>query len=130
MATKNRKRRLSMNKIHEMLRLHLKLKLKVRHIARACKISTSTAHNYVEKIRKSQISWEKAERMTEEELQQVLFPDQGKRENQKPMPDFEYLNKELRKKNVTLQLLWEEYIADNPGGYCMSSSFKWRRQLC
>ena len=33
------------------------------------------------------------------------------------LPDFDYLNRELKKKGVTLQILYEEYKRDNPHGY-------------
>src|SRR5215471_11058309 len=32
-------------------------------------------------------------------------------------PDWAVTNRELKKKHVTLAILWEEYIAQNPGGY-------------
>ena len=40
----------------------------------------------------------------------MIFSSPRKRRHQKkPLPDFDYLNKELKKKGVTLQLLHEEY---------------------
>jgi len=33
------------------------------------------------------------------------------------MPDLKYIHRELKRKSVTLQLLWEEYINQNPDGY-------------
>jgi transposase len=33
------------------------------------------------------------------------------------MPDMEYLYQEMKKKSVTLQLLWYEYKQANPDGY-------------
>jgi transposase len=35
----------------------------------------------------------------------------------KPLPDFDYLCNEMKKKGVTLQLLWEEYRGIHPEGY-------------
>jgi transposase len=35
----------------------------------------------------------------------------------KPLPDWEEVHKELRKKSVTLQLIWIEYIEKYPDGY-------------
>lgn len=53
--------------------------------------------------------------MDEDELFHLLFPRTQKAS--KPVPDFDYLAKELKKKGVTLQLLHEEYKKDNPDGY-------------
>jgi len=33
------------------------------------------------------------------------------------MPPFDYMNKELKRKHMTLQHLWEEYKENNPDGY-------------
>lgn len=44
--------------------------------------------------------------MDEDELFHLLFPKAQK--TKKPLPDFDYLAKELKKKGVTLQLLHEE----------------------
>lgn len=44
------------------------------------------------------------------------------------MPDYEYLTKELKKKGVTLQLLYEEYRRDNPNGYSRSRFYEKYRQ--
>jgi len=45
----------------------------------------------------------------------------------------EYIRRELRKKGVTLQLLWEEYKQDNPDGYQRSHFCQlyrsWRKTL-
>ena len=35
----------------------------------------------------------------------------------KPEPDWQYIHRELKRKGVTLQLLWEEYKEQYPGGY-------------
>lgn len=40
-----------MRKLREIARLFLELKLGVRPIARACNISPSTAHTYMERLR-------------------------------------------------------------------------------
>ena len=35
----------------------------------------------------------------------------------RPLPDLAYVHKELRRKHVTLQLLWDEYRTEHPDGY-------------
>jgi hypothetical protein len=34
-----------------------------------------------------------------------------------PEPDWAQVHRELKRKHVTLQVLWKEYIAEHPGGY-------------
>ena len=38
-------------------------------------------------------------------------------------PDYALIHQELKRKGVTLQLLWEEYSADHPGGAYRYSQF-------
>jgi transposase len=45
------------------------------------------------------------------------------------LPDFQTLQKELKKKSVTLQLLWEEYRSIHPEGYGRSQFFQLYRDF-
>jgi transposase len=104
-----------MRKVKEVARLSLELNLGVRPIARACNISTSTASVYVERLKQLGATYEEICAMDEDALSGLLFPKTEKAS--KPLPDLDYLNRELKKKGVTLQLLYEEYRNDNPDGY-------------
>ncbi len=55
--------------------------------------------------------------MDEEGIYRLLFPKEEELETDRAAPDFEYLTEELKKKGVSLHLLYEEYIRDNPEGY-------------
>jgi transposase len=113
---KKKGRKLSMRKLKEAARLYLELNLGVRPIARACNISTSTASVYVEKLKGLTVPYKEISDMDEDAIYSLLFPKEEKASG-KPMPDFNYLHGELKKKGVTLQLLHEEYKRDNPDGY-------------
>ena len=64
------------------------------------------------------LSWPLPGQLDETSLENLLFPStiplDAERRN---MPPFDYLNKELKRKRVTLQLLWHEYKENNPEGY-------------
>ena len=105
-----------MRKLKEAARLLLEFKLGVRQIARTCDISTSTAHAYVDRLKELDVPYGEIAVMGDDELEDLLFP-QGERAPAKPLPDFEYLSKEMTRPGVTLMLLHEEYKKDNPGGY-------------
>jgi transposase len=113
---KRKGRRTPVRKLKEVARLYLDLKLGVRPIARACTISTSTAHTYVERLKELDVPYRELSVMGDDELEDLLFPKE-ERVPTKPLPDFDYLVKEMKKKGVTLQLLYEEYCNDNPDGY-------------
>ena len=103
-----------MRKLKEAARLYLEMNLGVRTIARACNISTSTAHAYVDKLKILDVTYKEINEMSEDELESLLFP---REEKARLLPDFTYLTEEMKKKGVTLQLLYEEYKKDNPDGY-------------
>src|SRR4030067_926564 len=114
---KKKNRRITMRKIHEACRLRLKMGLGVNQIAGACNISTSTASAYVNKIEESKLSYEDLSALDEDAVYKLLFPEAAETPvSDKAIPDFEYLTKELKKKGVTLQLLYEEYRRDHPEG--------------
>jgi transposase len=113
---KKQGRRISVKKLKEVARLLLEFNLGVRPIARACRISTSTAHTYVDRLRALNVPYGEIAVMGDDELQDLLFPKEEK-EVARPLPDFDYLSKEMTKKGVTLQLLYEEYKRDAPDGY-------------
>ncbi len=119
-----------MRKIKEISRLYLNLGFSIQAIAGSCKISTSTAHTYVNKLKKLNLSYEEIINMNEGELHDLFFPENKEKSANRPIPDFEYLALEMKKKGVTLQLLYEEYIDENPGGYSKSWFYeRYRKQV-
>ena len=63
-----------MKKLKEVARLFLELKLGVRPIARACNISTSTAHTYVDRLKELDVPYGEITAMGDDELEVLLFP--------------------------------------------------------
>jgi transposase len=110
--------RLTVRKIREILRLKHEAGLSNRAIAGACNISNSTVGEYLRRAEAAGISWPLGE-LSEDELYQKLFGDPSPvlETKPKPLPDWEEVRKELRKKGVTLQLVWMEYIEKHPDGY-------------
>ncbi len=110
--------RLSMRKIKEILRLKFEYNFSIRKIANSCSIGRGTVADYLEKARKAGLKWPLPESMTDPELERLLFNNgNGENANKRQIPNMEYLHKELKKKGVTLQLLWYEYKQDNLEGY-------------
>ena len=70
------KARLSVRKIKEVLRLKHACALSKRQIAEICKISHSTVGEYLERANKAGIGWPLPEGLTDQELEQRLFPPQ------------------------------------------------------
>ena len=108
-----------MRKIAEVLRLKWACGLTNREIARSCSISHSTVSEYVKRAEAAGIKWPIPEALNEDELYRLLFPEKAKAAELtvKPLPDWENVRKELKKRSVTLRLLWDEYREAYPQGY-------------
>ena len=124
---------LSMRKIEEILRLKFEVGLTHREIAQSCGVSTSTVSGYSTHAKAAGLSWPLPEGMTAEQLEARLFPAKGGYGRKIPQPDWQYVNKELKRKSVTLSLLWVEYRQEHPNGYGYSQFChryrQWKQQL-
>ena len=109
-------RRKTMRTLKEIARLHLSKQLRLRQIGRACNLSVSTVQGYVKKIEALGLDYASVEQLNDVELQALLSPAKTTKSS-RPMPDMEYLNKELSNSKVTLNLLYEEYLEQHPTGY-------------
>lgn len=115
------KERLSMRKIREIYRLKYESGLTNRKIAKSCSVARSTVGSYLEKAESAGLKWPFPDDLSDTDLFNLLFKDNGgKRSNRKPMPQMEYIHNELKRKGVTLQLLWYEYKQAHPDGYQFS----------
>lgn len=106
-----------MRKVKEILRLKWKLGLGTREVARSCSVSHSTVNEVLSRARAAGLSWPLPDDLDEATLEARLYPAPSQTRGGKAMPDMEYIHKELHRKSVTLQLLWEEYRETHPDGY-------------
>ena len=113
------RKRLSMRKIREVLRLRYELKLSARQIARSCNTARSTVSDYLFRARNAGLSWPLPPELDDTALEKLLYPPAAQEASpgKRQMLPLDYLHKELKRKGVTLQLLWYEYKQNNPEGY-------------
>lgn len=97
-----------MRKIKDVLRLKLDGQLSHEQIAAALGISKGVVTKYVGLAAAAHLDWPTVQALDETALsQRLLTPLQKPRGHVKP--DFGRLHQELRRKGMTLMLLWEEY---------------------
>lgn len=126
--------RLSMRKVEEVLRLKWGAGLSPRQISKAVGIGRTTVSQYVARAEAAGITWPLPARMDAVELERRLFkaPGQGAKQAH-AQPDFATVHRELRRKGVTLFLLWQEYRERYPEGYSYSRFCEryadWKGQL-
>ena len=109
-----------MRKISEVLRLRFDLKRSHRDISKALNISASTVGDYLIRAKTARIEWPLPENLTEEELYGRLFPQVAQVTRDRPLPDLEKVHCELRRKAMTLRLLWREYREIHANGLSYS----------
>ena len=118
-----------MRKIKEVLRLKWAHKLSNRKIAKSCFISRSTVADYLLRAKLAGLSWPLDPELDDAAIENLLFPVTDKSvPAESRMPDMEYLYRELKRKSVTMQLLWYEYKQANPDGYQYSQFCNLYRQ--
>jgi len=62
--------------------------------------------------------WPLSEDLDDAQLEALLFPlPPAIASDQRPLPDWAWVHRELRRPDVTLALLWEEYRAGAPDGF-------------
>ena len=110
--------RAAMRKIREALRLCLAEGLSPRQAGIATGLPRTTVRRYVVRAVEVGLGWplppELDDRALEERLYGRAAPPPT---DERPVPDWALVHRELRRKSVTLQLLWTEYRAGCPDGF-------------
>lgn len=121
MATK----RTSMKKIREILRLKHDSKLTNRQIGKSLCISPGTVSNYITDAKAVGFTWPIPDGLSDSDLELAIFGKvAGDTEAPKfAAPDWEHVFKELKRKNVTKMLLWQEYRNKYPNNSYSYSQF-------
>ena len=127
-------KRLSMRKIHRVLRLFFEAELSIRAIARSIGASPSTVGDYIRRAKAAGLAWPLPEGLDERALEARLFPGVTTPARvERAIPQWADIHAELRGKGVTLALLWQEYKTAHPEGLQYSQFCEryraWRRRL-
>ena len=110
-------KRLPMRKIREALRLRAD-GLSGRQMALSLSLGRATVSDYLRRADVAGLSWPLPADLSDDDLERLLFPRTvGDVCGSFPQPDWAYMHGELRRKGVTLSLLWEEYRSVHPDGY-------------
>jgi len=113
------RKRIGMKKIRDVIRLRSTTELSERQIGRALSISRPVVAKYWNGFQASGLTYEQIAEMADSELlRMVEKPKGGKSVRYREMAQqFPHIVVELKRKGVTLQLLWQEYKEEHPDGY-------------
>ena len=108
--------RLSMRKIREVLRQQA-LGMSLRQIAESLMVGRTTVGDYLRRAKAAQISWPLCDELDNEALEKLLYCERPGPDSRRSLPDWAWVHTELKRKHVTLALLWQEYREEFPQGY-------------
>lgn len=109
-------------KIVEILRLYEMRIFTMREIGASVGCSKTTVSEILARCRECGLSYEDAKDMTQDRINELIYPDSFGRKMVKEEPDWESIHKTLQSsRRVNLQYVWEEiYRPANPNGYSYS----------
>jgi hypothetical protein len=124
---------MTMHKAREILRLKWGQGLSNRQVGRSVKASPATVSSCLLRAKAAGLSWPLPEAVDDAALEALLYPRKGSRKG-RPQPDLKHIYRELKRKGVTLELLWMEYKAAHPERGYQYSQFcelyrNWRKTL-
>jgi transposase len=99
---------ISMHKIKDVLRLHFEAQLSQHQIAASLQLSSGVVNKYLALLRLANISWPLPDDIDEVKLHSLLR-GHTKIVSRYHGPDYASIHQELKRKGVTLLLLWQEY---------------------
>jgi len=102
-----------MEKAKEILRLSLQMGLSQREVASGTGCSLGMINTVLGRVREAAVPDPFS--LSDKELGSIIYPPAKKKEKEEP--DFQHISREMKRKGVTLMLLWEEYRAEHSNGY-------------
>lgn len=119
-----------MNKLYDIIRLIMTSKLSNGDIASVLNVAKNTVRRYRNITVEKHYEWEALSQLDGQQLD-AAFNVNWRRQPKKRMTDFAVIHHELQAKNVTLQLLWEEYRLPSPDDALSYSQFTHHyREFC
>ena len=104
-----------MRKIRDVLRLKLEARLSHERIAASLGISKGVVAKYVSLAAAAGLDWATVQTLSDTGLERRVVQGRLDRPTHYVLPDYGRIHQELRRKGMTLMLLWEEYVAGHPG---------------
>ena len=109
-----------MRRVRDVIRMKA-AGLPSREIARRVGAAPSTVRLAIRRFEAAGLTWPLPDELTDAALELRLFAKtgNGNRQGHRRIaePDWTTVHRELKRKHVTLSILWEEYIAAEPDGY-------------
>ena len=128
------KNQLTMSKIRQLLRLHTHGKSKL-FIKEHTGLSRNTVKKYIKLFQESKLTYDELAQLSDKDLNDLFGNNQPVESSGRLNQLIELLpeiSKALKRKGVTLELIWKEYYKAHPDGYRFTQFCKhysdWKKQ--
>ena len=112
-----------MRQIRDILRLYWEQRLTMRQIAQGTGVGLASVSDRIHRAEAAGLGWPLAPEVDDLALERLLYPGvQGRPRAARPEPDWAVIDAELRRKGVTLELLWIEHKRQHPEGCLLYTS--------
>ena len=110
--------RVSMRHVREVLRLG-SAGVSKHEIARRMGLAPSTVRETLKRFAAAGLTWPLPDDVTDVTLEGLLYKNAGTKQGHRRQdePDWAMVHRDLKRKHVTLSILWDEYIEQHPDGY-------------
>ena len=108
--------KLATEKLRQVIRLIHDDSHSNRVIGMTVGVSPNTVKNVRDLLRYNHKNWDDLKELDNETLDKILWGETKKPAIRKPQPDWSLVHEELKKRDVTLELLWDEYRSAVPNG--------------
>ena len=114
--------RVAMRDVRVIIRLKFLSSLTTSEIARRLGLARSTVRETLSRFESSDLIWPLPEGLSDEGLEAALYANRRSKRGHRrhAEPDWPAVHREMKRKHVTLLIVWDEYIAQSPGGYSYS----------
>jgi transposase len=111
--------RVTMRRVREILRHRFEHKLGHKAISQRVGAAPSTVRETLRRTAASELRWPLGDEISDAVLEAALYGAPGKKTGHRrcPEPDWAVIHRELKRKHVTLQIVWDEYIAEYADSY-------------
>lgn len=108
-----------MRRVREILRHRFEESLGHKAISYRVGAAPSTVRETLRRAEAAGLSWPLGNEITDAVLEAALYRANGTKTGHRRSvePDWSHVHRELKRKHVTLQILWDEYIERHPDGY-------------
>jgi hypothetical protein len=110
--------RVPMRDAREIIRLKFSAQVATREIARRLGMAPSTVRETLKRLAGAGLSWPLPEGLSDAELEAKLYAFRRSKRGHRlhVEPDWQAVHRELKRKHVTLQIVWDEYCSRGATG--------------